>query len=111
MSHGAYYWLPLEQVEFLGMKAPKFPRDLIWFPAKLSVKDGPTGDAFLPVLYPGTHEATDEQVKLGNALDWKEQEDGPMLGVGRHTYKMDDKTISLPDWRELEIGSEASGAA
>jgi type VI secretion system protein ImpE len=109
MSHGAYYWLPLEQIEFLGMKEPQFPRDLIWFPAKLSIKDGPTGDAFLPALYPGTHEATDEQMKLGNITDWKEQEGGPILGIGRHTFKMDDKTISLLDWRELEIGSEASG--
>src|SRR6185437_15244297 len=32
MSKGAYFWVPLEQVESLSLNAPRFPRDLLWMP-------------------------------------------------------------------------------
>ena len=35
MAHGAYYWVPLEQVETITMNVPKAPRDLLWVPARL----------------------------------------------------------------------------
>ena len=43
MTKGHYYWLALEQVESLAINPPKFPRDMLWVPARLKVKDGPEG--------------------------------------------------------------------
>src|SRR5262245_43687511 len=48
MSKGGYFWVPLEQIEALTLNAPRFPRDLLWMPAHLIVRDGPEGDVFLP---------------------------------------------------------------
>lgn len=104
MAHGDYYWVPLEQVVSLGMHAPKFPRDLIWVPAKLAVKDGPAGDVFLPVLYPGSHEHAEGPVKLGRATDWKQAEGGPVLGAGLRTFLVGDEPSTLLEWRELMVG-------
>ena len=64
MAQGKYYWVPLEQVESLAANAPAAPRDLLWLPAHLSLRDGPEGDVFLPALYPGSHEHADDAVKL-----------------------------------------------
>jgi type VI secretion system protein ImpE len=103
MAHGDYYWLPLEQVVSLAMNPPKFPRDLLWVPAKLAVNDGPAGDVFLPALYPGSHEHADGPVRLGRATDWKQAEGGPVLGVGLRTFLVGEDAHSLLEWRELQI--------
>jgi type VI secretion system protein ImpE len=102
MAHGDYYWLPLDQVVSLAMNAPKFPRDLLWLPAKLAVKDGPAGDVFLPALYPGSCEHPDDQIKLGRATDWKQAEGGPVLGVGLRMFLAGEDATSLLEWRELQ---------
>ena len=104
LSQGAYFWLPLEQVDSLVLSAPHSPRDLLWAPAHLNVRDGPEGDVFLPALYPGSHEHADDAVKLGRATDWKGGEAGPVLGAGLRTFLAGDDPITLLEWRELEIG-------
>lgn len=102
MSQGSYYWVPLEQIESLAMNPPKYPRELIWFPAHLALKDGPEGDVFLPAIYPGSYQHPDDQYKLGRATDWHSTDGGPVLGVGARTFYADDNDIGLLEWRELQ---------
>jgi len=103
MAHGDYYWLPLQQVESLMMNAPKYPRDLLWLPAKLSLRDGPAGDVFLPALYPGSHQHADNQIKLGRQTDWQGGDAGPVRGIGFRMFLVDDDAKSLLEWRELQV--------
>jgi type VI secretion system protein ImpE len=103
MSQGNYFWVPFEQIDTLAMKPPKFPRDLLWVPAHLEVRDGPAGDVFLPVLYPQSHEHADDQAKLGRMTDWKGSDGGPVLGVGARMFLLDDADIGLLEWRQLEV--------
>lgn len=103
MAHGNYFWVPLEQVESLVMKPPRFPRDLLWVPARLETPAS-AGDVFLPALYPGSHEHPDDAVKLGRQTEWKNTEGGPVLGVGLRQFLAGDADVSLLEWRELKIG-------
>jgi type VI secretion system protein ImpE len=103
MAHGKYYWVPLEQVESVAMKAPRFPRDLLWIPARLDLRDGASGEVFLPALYPGSHEHPDDKVKLGRVTDWKQEDGGPSLGVGAKVFLVGDDSVSLLDWHELTM--------
>ncbi len=102
-AHGNYYWLPFEQIDTLAMKAPKAPRDLLWIPARIELRNGPAGDVFLPALYPGSHEHADNQVKLGRMTDWKGADGGPVMGVGLHSFLADDTDVTLLEWRELVV--------
>jgi type VI secretion system protein ImpE len=102
MAQGFYYWVPLEQIEMLTLNAPRFPRDLLWMSARLELADS-GGNVFLPALYPESHEHPDDAIKLGRATDWKESPDGPVQGVGVHTFLMDDEAIGLLEWRKLEM--------
>lgn len=81
-GNGKYFWVPLEHVDLLAMNPPKFPRDLIWFPANIQIRDGAAGDIFLPTLYHGSGESSDPQIKLGRMTDWKQPEGGPVQGIG-----------------------------
>jgi type VI secretion system protein ImpE len=103
MSQGKYFWVPLEQIDSLSMNGPKFPRDLIWMPAHLEMREGPAGDVFLPALYPGSHEHAEDQIKLGRATDWKSDEGGPVQGVGLRTFLVGEEAVTLLEWRELQI--------
>lgn len=103
MANGSYFWVPLERVQAITMNAPKFPRDLLWVPARLETRDNAAGDVFLPALYPGSHDHTDPQVQLGRVTDWKESDAGPVLGAGQHTFLAGDDTFGLLDWRELVL--------
>jgi len=101
MAQGGYYWVPLEQVDSVTINAPKTPRDLLWAPARLEMKES-AGNVFLPLLYPGSHEHPDNQVKLGRLTDWKNiAEEGPIQGVGARTFLVDDDAVAMLDWREL----------
>jgi type VI secretion system protein ImpE len=101
MAHDDYFWLSLEQVESLHVNPPRFPRDLLWLPAKLSIREGPVGDVFLPVRYPGSHEHADEQIQLSRATDWVQAEGGPARGVGARVFMVGDDAVGLLDWRDV----------
>jgi type VI secretion system protein ImpE len=79
------------------------PRDLLWLPAHLALRDGPEGDVFLPALYPNSHEHPDDAVKLGRATDWKGGEGEPVLGAGLKVFLRGDDDISILEWRQLEM--------
>jgi type VI secretion system protein ImpE len=67
---GVYTWVPLEQVESITMNPPQAPRDVIWRPANVTLKDGLSGDVLLPGLYPDTHLHGDDEIRLGRATVW-----------------------------------------
>ncbi len=106
MAKGVYSWVPFEAIDSVALNPPRAPRDLIWFPARLQLRDGQTGEVYLPVLYPGTHAQADEPLKLGRLTDWKAVERGPVLGVGLRTYVADGQAVPLLDWRELQFTGE-----
>lgn len=100
MAQGKYFWVGMEQVVALGMKAPRFPRDLLYFPARLDLA-AESGEVFLPTLYPGSYKNADDQIKLGRATDWVTTEGGPTLGVGARMFLVDDDAVGLLEWREF----------
>jgi type VI secretion system protein ImpE len=102
MAKGNYFWVPLEQIESIDMNPPRFPRDVLWRPALLATKSGSAGDAFLPSLYPGTHEQPETNLKLARGTDWI-QNAGPVRGIGVHTFLAGEDASTLLDWRKLRI--------
>jgi type VI secretion system protein ImpE len=105
MARGNYFWVPLEQVERLTMAPPRFPRDLLWFPARLELEQS-EGEVFLPTLYPSSHAHADELVRLGRRTDWHAEESGPTLGIGLRTFLAGDDPIGILEWRELAVDPE-----
>lgn len=101
MARGKYFWVPLEQVDSVALNPPRFPRDLLYMPAKLITNTGETGDVFLPVLYPGSYAHADDAVKLGRKNDWVIEDGGPVRGVGLRDFLVGEDVVSLLEWRQL----------
>jgi type VI secretion system protein ImpE len=105
MAQGRYYWVGLEQVKVLTINPPRFPRDLLYIPARIELAEE-EGDIFLPALYPGSHEHPDNQVKLGRVTGWIPIGDEFARAVGLHTFLRDGDPIGLLEWREFQAASE-----
>jgi type VI secretion system protein ImpE len=111
MAKGNYFWVPLETVESIAMNAPRFPRDLVWIPARLDSKQGESGEMFLPAMYHGSHAEADDQIKLGRVTDWRPASDnGPVLGVGSKLFMAGDDTVGILDWRALVMDADPAAA-
>jgi len=100
-AKGKYYWLPYEDIDLLASNPPKFPRDLMWLPANLQVKDGPSGEVFLPVIYPGSSENSDQEIKLGRVADWVQAPGGPVRGVGARLLLIDEDSTNMLAVRQI----------
>ena len=94
---GAYSWVPLEQVASIALSPPQGPRDVLWRAARLSLVDGPEVDVLLPGLYPGTHEHSDDEVRLGRATEWLGADGELAHGVGGRVFLTENAVIRFAD--------------
>lgn len=107
MTARGYFWVPFGQIRRVATNPPKYPRDLFWLPATLEL-DEASGAVYLPVLYAGSHEHTDDSMKLGRSTDWVGGEGEPIRGVGHKTLFAGEEAVGMADLRELVIDAPAN---
>jgi type VI secretion system protein ImpE len=108
--HDRYAWLPFEQIRHLKITAPKRLRDLMWIPATLESHSGSVGEVFLPVLYAGSSEDADDQVRLGRMTNWTTVGEGLARGTGQRLFLVDDEERAMLEVREVEFDAPAPSA-
>jgi len=113
MAGGDYLWIPFEQIASIKMQTPKRLRDLLWAPVLLQTgpecKHQNMGEVFVPVIYPGSSRQEDDEVALGRATAWAE-EDGVELPFGQKLLLIDGEEVPFLEVRELTI-ARANAAA
>jgi type VI secretion system protein ImpE len=98
-----YIWLPFEQLRELEIAVPERPRDLLWAAARLVLSDGSQHRGYIPVLYSGSHQHADNQVKLGRMTDWTTSDAGPVLGQGQRLFLAGDEDRAILEIRRIEF--------
>ena len=98
-----YAWIPFEQVRALKLDPPKQLRDLLWAPVSVEIENGQGGEAFVPVLYVGSEQDDNEQVRLGRLTEWINLGEGIAGGVGQRTFMIDNGERSLLEIRDLTM--------
>lgn len=101
-SNGNYYWVPFESVELAEFRTPTRPKDLLWRSCHLIVKGGPDGEVYLPAVYPGSHAAADDELKLGRKTSYTET--APVRGTGMRELLIGDAVHTLMEVETLTIG-------
>ena len=101
--HQTYAWIPFEQVRTLKLGPPKQLRDLLWAPVSIEIENGQGGEAFVPVLYAGSEQDDNEQVRLGRLTEWINLGEEIAGGVGQRTFMIDNGERSLLEIRDLTM--------
>jgi type VI secretion system protein ImpE len=104
---GKYYWIPMERVELIEFREPVRPRDLLWRRVHMVVNDGPDGEVFLPVLYPGSQTDADDNVKLGRMTNWRGGEKAPVQGAGQRMFVLGDEDAGILELKQITIAVSA----
>ena len=94
-STGKYYWIETACVESIEFKKPAQIRDLLWRQASMAVCGGPDGEVFLPVVYDGSHDDDDGDIRLGRATDWHGDEEQMVRGVGQRMFMLGDQALTI----------------
>jgi len=110
IAQDGYFWLPLSQIIHLSITPPKHLRDLLWVPAQVETTGMRIG-VVLPVLYPGSHAAGDELLKLGRMTDWNRDQGELIKGVGQHTFIIDDSDKGILEIKELTFSGNEPAAS
>lgn len=103
-----YVWLPFEQIATLEISAPQKPRDLLWSSCDITLSDGSPCHGYIPVLYWGSCEHDDEQIRLGRMTDWNTCDNGPILGLGQRTFLTGETERAMLEMRKVEFNSGSS---
>jgi type VI secretion system protein ImpE len=106
---GEYHWVSAGDIALLETRTLQRPRDLIWRPSRLEVRDGPAGDVYLPALYVPVIPDIDDAIRLGRRTDWLQTEGGPVRGVGQRVFLVGDDDIPIHELRRIEFGAPHSG--
>jgi type VI secretion system protein ImpE len=107
-TNGAYYWIPIAQIESVEFHEPTRPRDLIWRRTHLIVNEGPDGEVYIPVLYPGAHAESDDLIRLGRQTDWRGGGSEPVRGVGQRTFLVGDEARSIMELKSITFAPAGS---
>jgi type VI secretion system protein ImpE len=98
-----YSWIPWESIRSVEILPPKYLRDLVWLPASIELTIGPLGQVFLPCLYPGSYQSSNDQIRLGRLTDWRTDVEGLSLGIGQKLLAVDERELSIAEVRQIEF--------
>lgn len=95
-----YCWIPLEQIAQLDMVLPKTPRDIVWRPARISLKEQNEIQVLVNGIYAGSSASDDESVKLGRVADLIGDDGSPLRGIGGRLFLAGEQWSLFADWEE-----------
>jgi type VI secretion system protein ImpE len=102
----SYVWLPFSSVKSIKFLDRKSLRDVYWPQAEFELTNGANGELFLPSLYANTWKSSDDQVRLGRTVDWREAGDDIFVGEGTRIFTMDGKDKPVLDIKTIEFNHD-----
>ncbi len=99
----SYVWLPFESVKSIQFLERKSLRDIYWPQAEFELTNGTKGELFLSSLYVNTWKNSDDQIRLGRSVDWREAGDDIFIGEGTRIFTMDGEDKPILDITSIEF--------
>jgi type VI secretion system protein ImpE len=98
---GNYYWIPFGDIQSLEIEPPADLRDLVWIPARLTLRNGGQHPVLIPSRYPGSAESGDDGLALSRLTRWDALSDSAWAGLGQRMWVSDRGEHPLLEIREL----------
>lgn len=98
---GQYRWIPFADIRSLRCAAPQCPRDLLWLPLTVELRQAVLGESgllhgFLPVRYPGSEQGTDA-TRLCRETHWENHGRTLVQGFGQKMWTTNLGDMSVYD--------------
>lgn len=110
---GSYTWVALEQIARIEIPKPKRLRDLLWTPAIVTTtpeyRAMELGEVLVPAISPLSWQNQDDDVRLGRATAWIEDETYGDVPVGQKLFVLDGQEIPILELGTIEF-EDALGA-
>lgn len=97
-TDGKYYIAQIKDIDYIHFKPVRSIIEQVWRRVELSIKDGPSGEAHIPLVY--ANSVTDAE-KLGRETDWQEKAPDMMIGVGQKMWFVNGQAVPLSDFIKL----------
>jgi type VI secretion system protein ImpE len=103
--NGQFLWVPWSDFLRIKFDQAKTLRDILWRPAECEFRDGSQGNYYMPCLYSGSAQSTQETIRLGQGTDWIEQGEGIVTGVGLRMFLTDEATPTILEIEEIRFAA------
>jgi type VI secretion system protein ImpE len=100
---GKYFWIPFGQLRKVELTPPEFLVEVVWVPAKLTVRGGAELAGHLPARYPGTESASDGKLCLNQSTAWLQVVEGTHQPLGQKLLESDGEEFGLLACRAIEF--------
>ena len=100
---GKYFWIPFERISEIRLAAPDDLIDLVWASCDLTFSSGGTKPALIPVRYPGTESAADDDLVQARKTIWEGSDESGFRGLGQRCLVTDAAEVGLLDVRSIVI--------
>jgi type VI secretion system protein ImpE len=107
---GKYFWVDWARIESLSFQPPKQLRDLLWRPAEMVIRAGPSAVVYVPVLYVGSHRSADEALRIGRTTEWGEPTAGLTTGCGQRMFLVGEESRSILSIQNISFSQDRAGA-
>jgi len=98
---GKYGLVPFETITEITCDGLIDLRDLVWMPARMTLKTGQSGHVFLPVRYPGATADADPAIKLARKTEWDDAGDLGNRGRGQRVFDAGEREIAILELHRL----------
>ena len=97
------------ELSFSSLKVPGKAQEFKKKGTQLRVSR-PVGEVFLPVLYAGSSDHADDEVRLGRMTNWKVVEEPVVLGMGQRLFLVDDDEKAMLEVREVTFETQVAAS-
>lgn len=97
-TDGKYYLAKFSQIDSLQFKQPQSLLDTVWRRAEIQIKDGPSGEVFVPMTYQGSSRMSE---RMGRDTQWLQLDAELVIGQGLKMLLCGDEAISIAQLNQL----------
>jgi len=103
--NGGYYWVPFEHIAHITLETPVDLCDLVWIPARLTLRDEGVHAALLPARYPLPGTQVEDAHLQSRLTSWQQTGADAWQGVGVKVLATNTDETSILDARDIQLAA------